>query len=158
MSVDADGLVSVESTPTVAEHQAAFGEVAFLLDMFARTIDDLMGGATVTVGRTAGREAGKKLPVYVPNPTLDSVLPCVADQLKRGWDIHFERTPGGAAIQFERCAIRAACESRGQQPGGALCALFHSYFDGIVNELTFRPTRSTIESAGPSCRVLLQTR
>ena len=36
---------------TLEDHKAAFTEVAFLIDIFAATIDNIMGGATSSVGR-----------------------------------------------------------------------------------------------------------
>lgn len=57
-----------EPTLTLADHQAAFVKVSFLLEIFAATVHDLMGGATDSVGRIAGREMAKKMPVYIPNP------------------------------------------------------------------------------------------
>jgi hypothetical protein len=38
---------------TMEDHQKAFTEVAFLIDIFTSTIDNIMGGATASVGRIA---------------------------------------------------------------------------------------------------------
>jgi hypothetical protein len=42
---------------------------------------------------------------------------------------------------------------RNIETGGALCHLFHSYFDGIVNGLLCRPVKSTIVSVGTECQL-----
>jgi hypothetical protein len=39
---------------TPQDYQKAYVEVAFLLDAFASTIDNIMGGNTTPVGRIAG--------------------------------------------------------------------------------------------------------
>ena len=40
---------------SLEDHQEAFSEVSFILDIFAATPSELMGGATASVGRIAGR-------------------------------------------------------------------------------------------------------
>jgi hypothetical protein len=143
---------------TVADEREAFTEVSFLLDTFASTIHDLMGGATAPVGRIGGRHMARKLPVHLPEPTLETVLECVAGQFKSGYDLSASCAERGAEVEFGRCAIRAVCRERNLQPGGDLCKLFHYYLDGIVNELLQRPVKSEIVATGDSCRTRMQVR
>ena len=63
---------------TLEDHWKAFGEVAFLMDIFTATIDNIMGGATAPVGRIAGREMAKKLPVHLGNPSLEEAMTVLA--------------------------------------------------------------------------------
>ena len=139
------------------DHEMAMTEVSFLMDIFASTIDDLMGGAIAPVGRIAGRNHGKKMPVYLPDPKLEEVIQVAARQMHRGFDFCGEScTSSGAVIRFRRCVIRKVCASRQLELGGTLCRLLHAYLDGVFNELTARPTKSIIESAGEECRICLE--
>ena len=144
---------------TLEDHRRAFTEVSFLLDAFAVTLGDIMGGATVSVGRSAGRQMARKLPDYLPEPTLETVLGVIADRLRKGFDMTFERGEDGEMnVLFDRCAIRKVCQARGKPVGGDLCRIFRNYLDGVVCELLARPARSTVVSCGESCRILLETK
>jgi hypothetical protein len=143
---------------TLEAHREAFTEVSFLLDAFASTINALMGGATAPVGRIAGRHMAKKLPVYLPEPTLEAVLECVAGQFQGGYEMSPRCLERGAEMDFGRCAIRAVCRERNLPPGGDLCKLFHYYLDGIINELLERPVKSELIATGDSCRTHIRVR
>ncbi len=143
---------------TVEEHRQAFTEVSFLLDIFASTVHDLMGGAVAPVGRAAGRQMARKLPVYLPSPSLDTALSAVAGQFRKGFEFGAERNARGVSLRFSRCAVREACASRGVRPGGDMCTLFHACFDGVVNELSCHPTKSRIADAGDTCEILMEVR
>jgi hypothetical protein len=149
---------SEELALTLEDHKRAFEEVSFLLEIFAATVHDLMGGATDSVGRIAGREMAKKLPLYLRNPTLEDVLTQMAARLKKGFEIRFTCSDGGADLKFERCALRDVCRVRGLVQGGPLCSLFRAYLDGAVNELVYRPVKSRIVSTGELCEIRLETR
>jgi hypothetical protein len=133
------------------DYQKATIEVAFLLDAFASTIDNIMGGNTAPVGRIAGRDTAKKLPVYLDEPTLQQIIELLGEQMRAGFDISLQ----GDRLLFKSCILRQMCELRKIQTGGALCHLFHSYFDGIVNGLLCRPVKSTIDSVGEACTLQL---
>ena len=136
------------------DHQAAFTEVAFLIESFANTIDNIMGGATAPVGRIAGRSMARKLPLSLPEPSLASVLEVMAKRMEAGFQISAIPDGAGAAtLQFGRCALRDVCTLRKMETGSAVCRLFHSYFDGILNELLRRPVKSEIVEAGPVCTI-----
>lgn len=134
---------------TKEDYQKATIEVAFLLDAFASTIDNIMGGNTAPVGRIAGRDTASKLPVHLTDPTLEDIVKLLSEQMHSGFDFNLE----GGALVFRSCIIRDMCAIRKIETGGALCRLFHSYFDGIINGLLSRPVKSTIDSVGDECRL-----
>ena len=131
------------------DYQKATVEVAFLLDAFASTIDNIMGGNTAPVGRIAGRDTASKLPVHLTDPTLEDVIKLLGEQMHAGFDF----TLDGNRLLFKSCVIRDMCTMRKIETGGALCRLFHSYFDGIINGLLCRPVKSTINVVGDQCQI-----
>jgi hypothetical protein len=132
---------------TAEDYQKASVEVAFLLDAFASTIDNIMGGNTAPVGRIAGRDTAKKLPLALNDPTLEEIVAALKGQMSAGFDFSLE----GEQLLFKSCIIREMCVMRKIETGGALCRLFHAYFDGIINGLLCRPVKSTISSVGYEC-------
>jgi hypothetical protein len=147
-----------ELSLTVEDHDMAFTEVSFLLDIFARTVADLMGGATASVGRIAGRHFARKLPVYLESPSVDQVLDALSAHMRKGFEIRHAASGSGVDLTFDRCAMREVCRSRGAEPGGEVCRLFHMFVDGVVNELYARPTKSTITSTGDRCTARMEIR
>lgn len=141
---------------TIEDHQKAFTEVAFLIDIFASTIDTIMGGSTASVGRIAGRDTAKKYPIHLDNPSLDEAVAVIANRMKSGFAISLEAGGDGASLLFGRCILRDICDLRGIRPGGAMCKLFHAYVDGVVNELIYRPVKSEITACGEQCRTSLK--
>jgi len=133
------------------DYQKATVEVGFLLDAFAATIDNIMGGNTAPVGRIAGRDTAKKLPVHLDNPTLEEIVEVLHAQMKAGFDFALK----GEELTFKGCILRQICEVRKIETGDALCRLFHAYFDGIVNGLLCRPVKSTIGAIGETCTLKL---
>lgn len=134
---------------TDEDYQKATVEVAFLLDAFACTIDNIMGGNTAPVGRIAGRETASKLPLHLSAPTLEEIIKLLGEQMHAGFDFTLE----GDTLLFKSCIIRDMCAVRNIETGGALCRLFHSYFDGIIDGLLCRPVKSSLESVGAECRL-----
>ena len=134
---------------TGEDYQKAYVEVAFLLDAFASTIDNIMGGNTAPVGRIAGRDTAKKLPLELGEPTLEEVIAALSRQMGAGFEFRLEE----GSLVFGRCIIREMCALRNIEPGAALCRLFHAYFDGIADGLLCRPVKSRIVSAGETCRL-----
>lgn len=146
--------MSTTETPYVLDlspedYQKATVEVAFLLDAFASTIDNIMGGNTSPVGRIAGRDTAKKLPITLTDPSLPDIIEALREQMHAGFDFVLE----GDGMRFKSCIIREMCGLRKIETGGALCRLFHSYFDGVVNGLFCRPVKSTIISVGNECQL-----
>ena len=142
-----DSQYILELTPE--DYQKATVEVAFLLDAFASTIDNIMGGNTAPVGRIAGRDTASKLPVHLTDPTLEDIIKLLGEQMHAGFDFSLDAD----GLLFKSCIVRDMCAMRKIETGGSLCRLFHSYFDGIVNGLLCRPVKSTIESVGAECRL-----
>ncbi len=143
---------------TEEDHDKVFTEVCFLLDIFASTIDDVMGGSTATVGRIAGRRMARKLPIYLPHPSPSEVLSAFSEHMKAGFEISHRDGDGSLLISYGRCAIREVCRQRGIPTGGSLCKLFHEFTDGVVNELSSRPTKATILRSGDTCETRMDTR
>lgn len=136
---------------TLEDHRNAFNEIAFLMDIFTATIDNIMGGATAPVGRISGREMAKKLPIYLENPSMEETISVLSSRMKAGFEFSLKVTGDNQTIVFDRCALRDVCALRGIDTGGPMCRLFHAYFDGIVNELISRPIKSEIVSSGKQC-------
>lgn len=143
---------------TLEDHHAAFTEVAFLMDIFTSTIDNIMGGSTSSVGRMAGRDTAKKYPVFLENPSLEEAVSVVSSRMKAGFGISIEKAGEGHVIVFEKCILREICNLREIELGKAMCRLFHFYFDGIINELIGRPVKSEITECGEICRTLILTK
>jgi hypothetical protein len=141
---------------TLEDHKNAFNEVAFLMDIFTSTIDNIMGGATAPVGRIAGRDMARKLPVYLNNPSLEEAIEILSSRMKAGFEFSVEAGEEKKVV-FDRCALRDVCSLRKIDTGGAMCRLFHAYFDGIVNELISRPVKSEIISSGKQCITRIRT-
>lgn len=142
---------------TLEDHKNAFNEVAFLMDIFTSTIDNIMGGATAPVGRIAGRGMARKLPLHLNNPSLEEAIAVLASRMKAGFEFSLEETDEGKKVVFNRCALRDVCSLRKIDTGGSMCRLFHAYFDGIVNELISRPVKSEIVSSGKQCVTQIRT-
>ncbi len=133
---------------TLEDHAKAKTEISFLLEIFADTIVELMGGATATVGRLAGCHMAEKLPVYLPHPTLDNVLAAVTEHLSSGYDIEVRRDEEGASLTFGRCAIRDILTERKIPVGGDLCKVFHYTVAGMVNQLLGKGAKGSIVTPG----------
>jgi hypothetical protein len=141
-----------ELTPD--DHEHAMMEVAFLVDAFASTIDNVMGGATGPVGRIAGRDMAKKLPLHLGDPSLSETLAVLSERMKAGFELSVTSSSGNAADStVGTCFIRDLCTGSGKTSGGPACKLYHAYFDGIVNELMHRPVKSEIVEVGALCRI-----
>lgn len=136
---------------TSEDYQKAFVEVAFLMNAFAFTIDNIMGGNTAPAGRIAGRDTASKLPLVLNDPDLQQVVDTLANHEQ--FEAGFGFSLSGDELTFGKCVIREMCAVRDHEPGGPLCKLFHSYFDGVVNGLLSRPVKSTIMSVGNECRL-----
>jgi hypothetical protein len=133
-------------------HDVAFTETSFLLEILVNTIEDVMGGATGTVGVNAGRNMGKKLPIYLETKDLDSVLRALSKKMGAGFAMDIKCVnEENATIGFDKCAIREVCKNRNLPLGGSLCKCFHQYIQGIATELVGKPMRNTIVSTGPHC-------
>lgn len=145
---------------TAADHDKAFTEVSFLLDIFVSAIGDVVNKSGPALGLAAGRHMGKKLPVFLAGPTMASVLEAVARRLASGFAIEFRCDGSGAEVGIARCAIRDVCAKRDIKAGGEMCRMFHYYLAGIATELLGgRAVKATEASAGEErCTFRLETR
>ena len=141
---------------TLEDHEKAFTETSFLLEIFVHTVADLVGGATVTVGRTAGKHMGRKLPFYLADPTLDDVVGALADHGSPAFEMTHTCDGDSAELTFGRCPLRAVCANRGQKLGTDICKMFHAYFAGMSEEVLGRPVKGRLLSAGDTCKATLQ--
>jgi hypothetical protein len=146
-----DDLYRIDLSPQ--DYDAAFTEVAFLLDAFAAAIDNIMGGVTAPVGRIAGRDTANKLPVHLPDPTLESVVQLLGDRMQAGFRFTLEQ----GKLSFDKCVVREVCRLRGIETGGPLCRLFHAYLDGVMDGLLHRPVKSATVSTGEICQITPDT-
>lgn len=135
------------------DHDRAFTEVSFLLDMLVRTAGTVVGKSTPALGVNAGRHMGKKLPVLITEPNMEKVLAATADALKSGFVVKCSAIDSGARVEFGRCAIREVCRDRGLEVGGDLCKMFHAYVAGMMAQLLGKPVRPGQTTAGDTCSV-----
>jgi len=148
-----------ELTATLDEHQKAFTEVSFLLDVLAETITQVVGNSTASLGISAGKHMAKKMPIYLDKPSFEEVLTALIQKMQNGFEITFQRDEGGASLEFGRCSIGDVCENRSLERGGKLCSLFHYYFAGMCAELYGKPVRASKAAAGSDkCSLRLDAR
>ncbi len=144
---------------TAEDHDKAFTEVSFLLDIFVSAVRDVVNKSGPALGLAAGRHMGKKLPVHLAEPTMASVLDALANRLASGFAIDFRCGGSGAEVGVARCAIRDVCAKRDLEVGGEMCRMFHSYLAGIATELLGgRAVRATEATAGDRCTFRLEAR
>jgi hypothetical protein len=136
---------------TLEDHQRAFTEVSFLLEMLVRTAGEVVGRSMPSLGANAGRQMGRKLPVLITHPELEKVLPVVAESLSAGFDIAGKVATNGADLCIRRCVVRDVCRQRGLELGGELCKVFHYYLVGMMAQLLGKPVRPGAVTAGETC-------
>lgn len=142
-----------ELTLTIEDHQRAFTEVSFLLEMLVRTAGEVVGRSMPSLGTNAGRQMGRKLPVLVAEPDLEKVLRVAAESLSAGFELSGACAGSGADVRVGRCVVRDVCRERGLQLGGELCKAFHSYLAGMMAQLLGKPVRPSLASPGEECRL-----
>ena len=140
---------------TLEDHQSAFTEVSFLLEVLVRTAGEVVGKSLPALGANAGRHMGRKLPVHLDRPDLAAAERAVAGRLGAGFDIQGACAGQGADLTIGRCALREVCRSRGLEVGGELCRVFHHYHAGMIAQLLGRPVRAGAVQAGDPCSVHL---
>jgi len=137
---------------TVEDHDKAFIEVCFLLDMFVDTIEQFVGKSTPSLAVAAGRKTALNMPIHLTDPTPENAL----SELVRVFtiqqmEIEGKMDGGTAVIDINHCPIGEVCKNRGMELDGSACQMFHYYVAGIMAELTGKPTRPTTVSAGEAC-------
>jgi hypothetical protein len=137
---------------TAEDHDKAFVEVCFLLDMFIDTIEKFVGKSTPSLAVAAGRKMALNMPIHLDEPTPENAL----GELVRVFTIQqmkisAEMQGGDALVTIDHCPIGAVCRERKMELDGAACQMFHYYVGGILAEFTGRPVRPTTLVAGEIC-------
>lgn len=135
------------------DHEAAFTEISFLLRVLTGTIGDVVGNSMPSLAVSAGRQMAGKMPVYLSEPDLETVLQTLARSLEAGFELTCKPLDKGAEITVGRCAIREVCDNQGLEPGDRLCQMLHHYWAGMIAELLGRPAR--IRQCTPGCQCTL---
>ena len=141
---------------TLEDHQRAFTEVSFLMEMLVRTAGEVVGRSMPSLGTNAGRQAARKLPIAPVEPELEAVLRAVAGSLSAGFDLGGACNGSGADLRIGRCVVRDVCRQRGLELGGELCKAFHYYLAGMMAQLLGKPARPGAVGAGESCTLRME--
>lgn len=145
--------MSSETRLTLDDHKKARDEVAFLMGTLSKTILDVVGAGTGIVGRRAGVEASKKLPLFFESTDRQSIIEGIQEHLKGGFGITSQISDGVTELSFDKCALRYICAIEDIPVGGSLCALFHDYMNGMIDELGGIKSRVKIVDSGETCKV-----
>ncbi len=137
---------------TVEDHDKAFIEVCFLLDMFVATIEQFIGKSTPSLAVAAGRKMAANMPIHLIDPTPENALAELVRVFTiQQMEIKGKMDNGVAMIDINHCPIRAVCLNRKMEIDGSTCQMFHYYVAGIMAELTGKPARPTTVSTGEAC-------
>lgn len=141
---------------TAEDHDKAFIEVCFLLDMFVDTIEQFVGKSTPSLAVAAGRKMAKNMPIYLKDPTPENALQELVRVFKiQQLEIAGEVQGSEASITLGHCPIGSVCKERNMEMDGAACQMFHYYIAGIMAEFTGRPARPKTISTGETCNFKL---
>ena len=144
---------------SLEEHDQAFIELSFLVEVFVQTVGSLIGGASATVGRTAGKHLARKLPLHLEEKSMAAVLEGLSRQGAGGFEMSYSCDKSGADMEYGRCAIREACKVRGQELGGEMCKMYHFFVSGMVEQLVGERVPPRITESGPEkCTIRLEKR
>jgi len=146
---------SIELTQSMEDHNKAFVEVSFLLDMFVDTIEVFVGKSTPSLAVAAGRKMAKNMPIYLDEPDPASALSEMVRVFSEGFDITGNFEGKEALVSIDHCPIRSVCLERGHDLDGSTCQMFHYYLAGIMAELTGSPARPTTNEVGDKCHFKL---
>ena len=146
---------NIELTQTMEDHDKAFVEVSFLLDMFVDTIETFVGKSTPSLAVAAGRKMAQNMPIYLDEPNGPMALSEMVRVFSEGFDITGMFDGNEAMITIDHCPIGSVCEERGLELDGPTCQMFHYYISGIMAELTGSPARPTTLAAGEKCNFKL---
>lgn len=137
---------------TAEDHDKAFNEVCFLLDIFVDTLEQFVGKGTPALAVAAGRKMAGNMPIFLAEPTVENALA----ELVRVFTIQQMEITGEmqgkeAAISIAHCPIGSVCQQRSLAIDGSVCQMFHYYIAGIMAEFTGRPARPKTIVAGETC-------
>ncbi|MGB3225731.1 MAG: hypothetical protein WBB23_23280 [Desulforhopalus sp.] len=141
---------------TAEDHDKAFNEVCFLLDMFVETIEKFVGKSTPALAVAAGRKMAANMPIYLSEPTpANALAELVRVFTIQQMEITGEMQGNNAAISLTHCPIGSVCKQRDMAIDGSACQMFHYYIAGIMAEFTGRPARPKTISTGETCTFTL---
>jgi len=146
----------IELKQTMDDHDRAFIEVSFLLDMFVDTIETFVGKSTPALAVASGRKMAQNMPIYLEEPSGSEALEKMVGFFSEGFDISGHFNGKEATIEIDHCPIHSVCRERGLEIDGSTCQMFHYYVAGIMAELTGSPARPKTVAAGEKCCFLLQ--
>ncbi len=141
---------------TAEDHDKAFHEVCFLLDIFVDTIEQFVGKSTPALAVAAGRKMAANMPIYLAEPTPENALA----ELIRVFTMQQMEIQGAmqgkdAVLSIAHCPIGSVCRQRSMAIDGSACQMFHYYLAGIMAEFTGRPARPKTISTGETCTFTL---
>lgn len=141
----------IELKQTMEDHDKAFIEVSFLLDMFVDTIETFVGKSTPALAVASGRKMAQNMPIYLEEPSGATALEEMIRVFSEGFDIAGKFDGKEATIHIDHCPIYAVCQERKLEIDGPTCQMFHYYIAGIMAELTGSPARPKTIEAGEKC-------
>lgn len=137
---------------TAQDHDKAFQEVCFLLDIFVDTIEQFVGKSMPALAVAAGRKMAGNMPIYLTEPTPENALAeLVRVFTMQQMEIRAEMEGKEAKISIAHCPIGSVCRQRNMAIDGSACQMFHYYLAGIMAEFTGRPARPKTIATGESC-------
>ena len=137
---------------TAEDHDKAFQEVCFLLDIFVDTIEQFVGKSTPALAVAAGRKMAANMPIYLTEPTPENALAeLVRVFTMQQMEIQAEMQGKEAHISIAHCPIGSVCRQQNMAIDGSACQMFHYYLAGIMAEFTGRPARPKTIVTGESC-------
>ncbi len=137
---------------TAEDHDKAFQEVCFLLDIFVDTIEQFVGKSMPALAVAAGRKMAGNMPIYLTEPTPENALAeLVRVFAMQQMEIQAEMQGKEAQIRIAHCPIGSVCRQRKMAIDGSACQMFHYYLAGIMAEFTGRPARPKTITTGESC-------
>ena len=141
----------IELKQTMQDHDKAFIEVSFLLDMFIDTIEKFVGKSTPSLAVASGRKMAQNMPIYLEEPNAGKALDEMIRVFSEGFDIKGSFEGKEATIEIDHCPIRSVCLERNLDINGPTCQMFHYYIAGIMAELTGSPARPQTIETGEKC-------
>jgi hypothetical protein len=136
---------------TLEDHEKAFTEVSFLIDILFKTIEVFVGKSSPSLPVVAGRKMARVLPVHMNSGSPEEALKELVRVLSAGLDISGRFDENNAVISLRHCPIRDVCKERGLTINGQACNMFHYYMAGIMAELTGRPNKPITLNTGDEC-------
>ena len=136
---------------TLKDHEKAFTEVSFLLDILFKTIEVFVGKSSLSLPVVAGRKMARVLPVHLDSKSPEEALKELVRVFSIGLDISGRFDGNDAVISLRQCPIRDVCNERGISINGQACNMFHYYMAGIMAELTGLTNRPVTLNTGEEC-------